>query len=177
MNIYQFNVKDQQGKDVSLENYKGKVLLIVNTATQCGLTPQYAGLQKLHETFEGEDFEILDFPCNQFLEQAPEDSQGIKGFCEQNFGLTYEQMGKLEVNGENQDPLYKYLKEEKPEDVTNEASKGLMDKLESIGEGREGSDIKWNFTKFLVDKEGNVVERFSPSVTPEELEEKIRELL
>lgn len=177
MGFYDFTVKDMSDQDVSLEKYRGKVVLVVNTATQCGLTPQYAGLQDLHETFRDEDFEILDFPCNQFLEQAPEDNEGIKGFCEQNFGLTYEQMGKLDVNGENADPLYQFLKKEKPEDKTNEDTKGLMDKLESIGQKREGSDIKWNFTKFLIDKEGNVVERFSPAVKPEEIKDKIRELL
>lgn len=177
MKIYDFVVKDMEGKDVSLKDYEGKVLLIVNTATKCGFTPQYEGLEALAQKYKDKDFEILDFPCNQFLEQAPEDNEGIRSFCVANFGLSYPQFSKLEVNGPNADPLFKYLKEEKPVDKDSPKLPGLLEKLKELGQEREGSDIKWNFTKFLIDKEGNVVERYGPVVEPQELEEAIDKLL
>lgn len=177
MSLYDFNVQNIVGETVSLGDYRDKVLLIVNTATQCGLTPQYEGLQSLYEKYHDKGFEILDFPSNQFLEQAPEDNQGIQSFCQLNFGTSYDQFSKIDVNGENADPLFVYLKDEKPVDKTNEGTEGLMDKLKELGQERFGSDLKWNFTKFLVDREGNVVERFAPNVTPEELTEDIEKLL
>ncbi len=155
--IYDFTVKDGKGQDVSLSEYKGKVLLIVNTATRCGFTPQYAGLQSLYEKYKERGFEILDFPCNQFLGQAPGTQEEIATFCETRFGVTFRQFEKIAVNGKNQIPLYAYLKSQKG---------GVM-----------GSRIKWNFTKFLIDREGNVVERFSPAVKPEQIEEHIIPLL
>ena len=157
MEIYDFKMKDNKGEEISLSNYKGKVLLIVNTATGCGFTPQYDGLQNLYEKYKDKGFEILDFPCNQFGNQAPGTAEEIESFCDARFGITFKQFAKIEVNGENAEPLYKFLKSEKG---------GIM-----------GNDIKWNFTKFLVDKNGNVVGRFASTVTPEKLEKKIEELL
>lgn len=177
MNLYDLSVKNIDEQTVSLSDYKGKVLLIVNTATQCGLTPQYEGLQKLHETFKDKDFAILDFPSNQFLEQAPEDNAGIKGFCAMNYGVEYDQFAKVDVNGEHTAPLFELLKQAKPQDKPNGATEGFLGRLKEIGQEREGSDIRWNFTKFLVDKQGQVVERYSPTVLPEEIQQDIEKLL
>ncbi|MBQ6467455.1 MAG: glutathione peroxidase [Clostridia bacterium] len=157
MSIYDFTVKDMQGNDVSLSQYEGKVLLIVNTATGCGFTPQYDGLQDLYEKYQDKGFEILDFPCNQFANQAPGSDEEIASFCTGRFGITFPQFSKIDVNGENEAPLYTWLK----------AQKG----------GVLGSRIKWNFTKFLVDRNGNVIERFAPTVTPEKLDGEVAKLL
>ena len=157
MSVYDFVMKDAEGNDVSLADYKGKVLMIVNTATGCGFTPQYNGLEELYEKYKDKGFEILDFPCNQFGEQAPGTDEEITEFCTINFGVSFKQFSKIDVNGENEAPLYTYLKGEKG---------GIL-----------GTKIKWNFTKFLVDREGNVVERYAPTVTPERMEPKIVELL
>ncbi|MBQ9276857.1 MAG: glutathione peroxidase [Clostridia bacterium] len=155
--IYDFTVKDKKGNDVSLSEYKGKVLLIVNTATGCGFTPQYDGLQDLYEKYQEKGFEILDFPCNQFANQAPGSDEEIGSFCQARFGITFPQFAKIDVNGKNQAPLYEYLKSQK---------KGAL-----------GSNIKWNFTKFLVDRDGNVVDRFAPTVTPEKLDADVAKYL
>ncbi len=157
MGIYDLTVKDAQGNEVSLSDYKGKVLLIVNTATSCGFTPQYDGLQDLYEKYQAKGIEILDFPCNQFGNQAPSSEEEIVDFCQSKYGITFKQFAKIEVNGENEAPLYTYLKSQKG--------------------GFFGSKIKWNFTKFLVDRKGTVCERFSSTVTPEKIEAKIKELL
>ena len=157
MGIYDYTVKDAKGNDVSLKDYEGKVLLIVNTATGCGFTPQYTGLQELYKKYQAEGLEILDFPCNQFGNQAPGTEEEIVTFCTGRFGVTFKQFAKIEVNGANEASLYAYLKSQK---------KGMV-----------GSNIKWNFTKFLVDRKGNVVSRFSPTTTPEQIDEKIKELL
>lgn len=157
MSIYDFTVRDASGNDVSLSEYKGKVLLIVNTATGCGFTPQYEGLQNMYEKFSGKGFEILDFPCNQFLGQAPGTEQEIVAFCKGRFGVTFKQFAKINVNGKNEIPLYTYLKEQQS--------------------GKMGSRIKWNFTKFLVDREGNVVNRFAPTDKPEDIEKFVEQLL
>lgn len=177
MSIYNYTVKDIVGESVSLDKYQGKVLLVVNTATQCGLTPQYEGLQALYKKYNEKGLEILDFPSNQFLEQAPEDNEGIKSFCELNFGTEYDQFSKLDVNGPNADPLFQYLKETKPVDKENEGTAGLIEKLDSIGQHRDLPDLRWNFTKFLIDREGNVVERYAPNFEPKELEQDIENLL
>jgi len=142
MSIYDFTVKDSKGNDVPLSNYKGKVLLIVNTATACGFTPQYKDLQDLYLKYKDQGFEILDFPCNQFGKQAPGTNDEITSFCEMKYKTTFTTFGKIEVNGDNADPLYKYLKQN---------SKGIL-----------GDSIKWNFTKFLIDREGNVIDRYAP---------------
>lgn len=155
--IYDFTVKDIHGQDVGLADYRGKVLLIVNTATGCGFTPQYDGLQDLYEQYQAQGLEILDFPCNQFANQAPGTEEEIESFCTGRFGITFKQFAKIRVNGKDEAPLYTYLKSQKS--------------------GALGKNIKWNFTKFLVDREGNVVARFAPTTTPEALEDKIKELL
>lgn len=157
MNIYDFKVKDAKGNEVSLSDYKGKVLLIVNTATGCGFTPQYKGLQELYEKYNAQGFEILDFPCNQFGNQAPGTDDEITSFCQVNYNTGFKQFAKIEVNGENEHPLFTYLKKQKG--------------------GFVGSKIKWNFTKFLVDKNGNVVDRFGSTTEPLKIEEKISRLL
>lgn len=157
ISIYDFTMKDAKGNDVNLSDYKGKVLLIVNTATGCGFTPQYEGLQDLYEKYQEQGLEILDFPCNQFAGQAPGTEEEIVDFCQSRYGVTFRQFAKIEVNGKNEAPLYTYLKKEKG--------------------GFLGDRIKWNFTKFLIDREGNVVERFAPTVKPEDIDSKIKELL
>ena len=177
MTIYDYTVENMSGDIVSLDKYRGKVLLVVNSATHCGLTPQYEGLQELYSKYNERGLEILDFPSNQFLEQAPEDNAGIRGFCELNYGLEYDQFGKLDVNGPNADPLFSFLKEQKPLDWENEATASFIDGLNQIGEKRDLPDIRWNFTKFLVNREGNVVERFAPNVTPQEIASAVEALL
>ena len=157
MNIYDFTMKDATGADVALSDYRGKVLLVVNTATGCGFTPQYEGLQDLYEKYQAEGLEILDFPCNQFLGQAPGTEAEIVDFCQSRYGVTFRQFAKIKVNGKEAAPLYHYLKKEQG---------GVL-----------GNRIKWNFTKFLIDREGRVVARFAPTVTPAELDERIKELL
>ena len=177
MSIYNFSVMDAQKNEIKLDTYKGKVLLIVNTATGCGFTPQYEGLQKLYDKYKAKGFEVLDFPCNQFLNQAPGTDEEIVDFCQTKFGVTFKTFSKIEVNGENASPLYTYLKEEVPNDLENDQSADFINKIKGLGQNPVGTNIKWNFTKFLVDREGNVVYRFSPTSKPEELEEKIVELL
>lgn len=157
MSIYDYKVKDAKGEMVDMADYKGKVLLIVNTATGCGFTPQYDGLEKLYADYNEKGFEILDFPCNQFGHQTPGTEEEIVSFCKMKFGTTFKQFAKIEVNGENEEPLYTYLKSQK--------------------KGVGGSKIKWNFTKFLVDRDGNVVDRFGSATTPEKIEKKIKELI
>lgn len=177
MKIYDFQVVDMDEKEVSLDEYKGKVLLIVNTATRCGFTPQYEGLEKLYQKYQEQGFVVLGFPCNQFLNQAPEDNEAIKGFCSLNYGITFPQFAKIKVNGDKAHPLYKFLKEEKPRDLENPNTSGFLKKIKKLGVEPLGSAIRWNFTKFLIDREGNVVERYAPLVEPEELEEAIEKLL
>lgn len=175
--IYDYKVKDSKGNIVSLEDYKGKVVLIVNTATGCGFTPQYEGLEKLYAQYKDRGFEILDFPCNQFFDQAPGSNDEIVSFCKMKFGTNFKTFGKLEVNGENADELYKFLKKEAPQAEEDAASQGLYGKLEGLGFKTTGDDIKWNFTKFLIDRNGKVVTRFAPTVEPEKLAEVIEKLL
>lgn len=176
MSIYDFTVKDNKGGDVSLEMYKGKVLLIVNTAIKCGLTPQYEALEALYKQLNAKGFEILDFPCNQFLSQAPGTDEEIGSFCTLNYGTTFPRFQKIDVNGDNAAPLYKFLKQQARE-VEDAEAKGLMEKLAQLGQRVLGSEIKWNFTKFLVDREGNVVERYAPTRKPDDLVGDIEKLL
>ena len=156
--IYDFTVSDIHGKPVKLDRYRNKVMLVVNTASQCGFTPQYKGLEALYEKLHGKGLEILGFPCNQFGEQEPGDEKEIAKFCELNYGVTFPLFAKVDVNGETAAPVYKYLKAEKP---------GLL--------GSEA--IKWNFTKFLVDRNGGVVARYAPNDTPESLEADVAKAL
>lgn len=156
--IYDFKVKDSKNKDVSLSDYQGKVMIIVNTASKCGFTPQYKELQELYDTYHEQGLEILAFPCNQFANQESGSNDDIQEFCQINYGLTFPVFGKIDVNGKEADPLYEYLKGEK-------------------GGGLLGKAIKWNFTKFLVDKEGHVVKRFSPKFKPLDMKSDIEGLL
>ncbi|MGA1933089.1 glutathione peroxidase [Arcobacter sp. YIC-464] len=158
MSIYDFKVKDIDGKEVSMSKYKDKVLLIVNVASKCGFTSQYEGLEKLFDKYKNKEFMILGFPSNQFANQEPGTNKEIKEFCTLTYGVNFDMFSKIDVNGDNEDPLYTYLKKE---------ASGVL--------GTES--IKWNFTKFLVDKEGNVLDRFAPTTEPFDIEPKIKELL
>ncbi|MDR3337524.1 MAG: glutathione peroxidase [Treponema sp.] len=157
MGFYDFIVKGRAGDDLSLEQYKGKVALVVNTATHCGFTPQYEGLQKLYASYKEKGFEILDFPCNQFGKQAPGTNDEIHSFCTMKYATTFTQFGKIEVNGKSESPLYTWLKSQK---------KGMFN-----------AKIKWNFTKFLIDRNGNVVARYGPNIKPEIIEGDVKSLL
>lgn len=166
MNIYDFTVKAQDGSDVSLADYKGKLLLVVNTATECGLTPQYAPLQEIYNEFKDQGFDILDFPCNQFLGQAPGTDNEIHTFCTGRFGITFPQFSKIEVNGENSDPLFKWLRENTTFGALDDSPLGVAIAAEAEKmdpDYKNNSNIKWNFTKFLIDREGNIVKRFEPT--------------
>ena len=176
MKIYDFTVKDMENNDVSLSCYKGKVLLVINGATGCGFTPQYDGLQKLYDKYAHEVFEILDFPSNQFLGQAPGTNEEIANFCRLNFGTEFKQFSKIEVNGPNEEPLYKYLKTT-AEEFRNQESVDFYNRVKKHTPGIKENDIRWNFTKFLIDREGNVVARFAPNITAEEIDEHIECLL
>ncbi|MEJ2768080.1 glutathione peroxidase [Mycetohabitans sp. B46] len=156
--LYSFSARSLQGDDISLEHYRGKVLLIVNTASECGFTPQYAGLQALYERYAARGLEILGFPCNQFGKQEPGDAQQIGAFCEKNYQVTFPMFDKIDVNGAHAHPLYRYLTGEAPGVLGTEA-------------------IKWNFTKFLIDREGRSVKRYAPVTQPDAIEPDIEKLL
>ena len=179
MSIYDFKVKTRSNEVVSLNDLKGKVLLIVNTATGCGFTPQYEGLEALYEKYHEKGLEILDFPCDQFGHQAPGTDDEIHEFCTMKYQTKFEQFSKIEVNGENEIPLYTYLKENAPkEEVVGLKNKMAMKAIEKISTTcKKENDIKWNFTKFLVDKEGNVIKRYDPTFKPMDMEEDILKLL
>lgn len=181
MKIYDFKFKTIDGEDATLEEYKDKVVLIVNTASKCGFTPQYKDLQKLYEKYNSEGFEILGFPSNQFADQEPSNNNEVKKFCEINFGVTFPLSEKVDVRGKDAHPLFKYLTEELPFnglDVSNISGKMLHSFLEEkFPEYLLGDSIKWNFTKFLIDRQGNVVERFESTVEPLDIEEDIKNLL
>jgi glutathione peroxidase len=159
-NVYDFTCRTASGEERPLSEFKGKVLLIVNTASKCGFTPQFEGLEKLYETYRSQGLEILGFPCNQFAGQDPGSNEEIQEFCQLNYGVSFPMFGKIEVNGSGADPLFEYLKHEAP-------GIGLLGK----------NRIKWNFTKFLVDSEGRVVRRYGPQVKPKDIEQDIAELL
>jgi glutathione peroxidase len=156
--VYDYKAKSLDGREVPLSDYQGRVLLIVNTASQCGFTPQYAGLEELYETYQDKGLAILGFPCNQFGAQEPGTSADIGAFCTKNYGVTFPMFEKIEVNGDHAHPLWQYLKNEKP---------GLLGT----------KSIKWNFTKFLVDRVGKVVERYAPNDTPASIKPAIEKLL
>ena len=179
MNIYDFTVKAQDGREVSLSEYKGKVLLVVNTATGCGFTPQYDELQDLYEEFQEKGFEILDFPCNQFGEQAPGDNEEIHSFCTGRYGITFPQFSKVDVNGENAIPLFNWLTENITFEGFGISPMGMMLSgvvKKSDKDYKNNGKIKWNFTKFLVDRKGKIVARFEPT-DMKKLKEKIEECL
>ena len=177
MTVHSFQSNLSNGEEVGLDTFKGKVLLIVNTASKCGLTSQYEGLEKLYDTYKEKGFTVLGFPCNQFGGQEPGTDEEISSFCSLNYQVEFPLFQKIEVNGENAHPLYQYLREQAPEeeiDVNSTLYKHLQNKAPEL---LEGSTIKWNFTKFLIDQEGIVVKRFSPITTPEEIENDIEVLL
>lgn len=180
MNIYDFKFNSRKGEELSMADYKGKVLLIVNTATGCGFTPQYEELQKIYEEDHDKGLEILDFPCNQFGNQAPGDNEEIHTFCKGRFGITFPQFGKIDVNGENAIPLYKWLTSNTTFEGFGSSKAGLAMsaflKLKDWNYKKSG-DIKWNFTKFLIDKEGNIVKRFEPTADLNEMKAEIEKLL
>lgn len=157
MTVYQYSAETIDGKEKLFSDYKGEVLLIVNTASKCGFTPQFDGLQKLYDTYKDEGFEILGFPCNQFGNQDPGTSDEIQAFCQKNYGVTFPMFKKVEVKGENAHPLFAYL---------TESSKGFM-----------SNQIKWNFTKFLINKQGEVIDRFAPQTDPAKLHKEVKSAL
>lgn len=179
MNIYDLKVKKRNGEEFDLNSLKGKVSLVVNTATGCGFTPQYEGLEKLYEKYHDQGFEILDFPCNQFGHQAPGDNDEIHEFCTAKYKTQFDQFAKIDVNGENESQVFTILKEQQP----NEEAKGLKNKMTMKTIAKisttctKKGDIVWNFTKFLVDKEGNAVKRYDPTFDPSEIEKDIQELI
>ena len=180
MNAFDFVVKDRKGQDVSLSDFKGKVLLIVNTATGCGFTPQYEDLQKIYDEFKDQGLEILDFPCNQFANQAPGTDEEIHTFCKGRFGITFPQYGKIDVNGEDAIPLYKWLTENSKFEGFGSDPKALM--MSGVAKAQDkdyknNGNIKWNFTKFLINREGEIIARFEPTNSMEEVKNKIKEAL
>lgn len=177
MSIYDFEVKSNKGDMVSLSKYKGKVLLIVNTATKCGLTPQYDALEALYKEYKEKGFEILDFPCNQFLNQAPGSDEEISEFCTLNHGTTFPRFAKIDVNGKEAAPLYVWLKEQASKDVGDEDSHAFEKKVKLLKPFAKEGDIKWNFGKFLIDSTGDVHTRYSPAYKPEQLKADIENLL
>ena len=178
--IYDFKVKKRDGSELDLAKMKDKVLIIVNTATGCGFTPQYEGLEKLYTDLHKKGLEILDFPCNQFGHQAPGSDDEIHEFCTAKYKTTFDQLAKIEVNGDNAEPLYKYLKEQISEDtepigMKNKLAMKAIAKLPGVS--KEIGFIKWNFTKFVVDRNGKVVYRFGPTDEPTDFADKIKELI
>lgn len=179
--VYDFSVKDRKGKDVSLKEYANEVLLIVNTATKCGFTPQYEELEKLYEKYHSQGFEILDFPCNQFGQQAPGTDESIHSFCKLTYGTEFPRFKKLKVNGEDADSLYKFLKQQKgfagwdDSHPLTPVLDGMLSKENP--EYKQSPDIKWNFTKFLTNKKGVVMARFEPTESIDNIAKQIEELL
>lgn len=155
--FYQFSAKSLQGSEIKMENYQGKTILVVNTASKCGLTPQYEGLEKLYQKYKDKGFVILGFPCNQFANQESGDEKSISEGCLINYGVSFPMFSKIDVNGENTHPIYQYLKNE---------LNGIL-----------GSNIKWNFTKFLIDSDGNPVKRFAPITKPEKIDKYLESIL
>lgn len=181
MNVHDFKVKDLKGGEVSLSEYAGKPVLIVNTASKCGFTPQYEGLEKLYQKYKDRGFVILGFPCNQFLEQEPGSNEEISEFCKLNYGVTFPIFSKIDVLGEHADPLFRFLCEQAPFagfELEKESGKKLQGSVtRHYPENLDGNSIKWNFTKFLIAADGTVSRRFEPTFTPEELDPVIEAVL
>ena len=179
MSIYDLKVKTRKGEDFDLSSLKGKVSLVVNTATGCGFTPQYEAIEKLYEKYHDQGFEVLDFPCNQFGHQAPGSDDEIHEFCTAKYKTQFDQFAKIDVNGENESKVFTILKEQQP----NEEIKGLKNKMSMRAIAKMSAtctkkgDIVWNFTKFLVDKDGNAVKRYAPTFDPNEIEKDLVEIL
>lgn len=178
--IYQFTAKGRNGTSLDLASLRGRVLLIVNTATGCGFTPQYAGLEKLYAKYHEKGLEILDFPCDQFGHQAPGSDDEIHQFCALKYNTSFDQLAKIEVNGPNADPVYKFLKAARAKDDAPEEEIAKLRELlakHNLAGAKEPGDIEWNFTKFLIDRDGNIVKRFHPTTTPETIDAEIATLL
>ena len=178
--IYQFTAKGRNGTSLDLASLRGKVLLIVNTATGCGFTPQYEGLEKLYGKYHDKGLEILDFPCDQFGHQAPGSDDEIHQFCTLKYNTSFDQFAKIEVNGPNADPIYKFLKSARARDDAPDAEIAKLRELlakHNLAGAQEPGDIEWNFTKFLIDRNGNIAKRFHPSTTPETIDAEIATLL
>ena len=179
MNVYDFTVKTRKGEEVKLSDYQGKVLMIVNTATGCGFTPQYKELQEIYDAHKADGLEILDFPCNQFADQAPGTDEEIHTFCTGRFGITFPQFAKCDVNGENAIPLYQWLTSSTTFEGFNGPAglmlSGVVKRMDK--DYKNNGNIKWNFTKFLIDREGNIVERIEPTLDMKKVKEKVEALL
>ena len=179
MTFYDFTIAKRGGGEFSSAELKGKVVLVVNTATGCGFTPQYEGIEKLWEKYNEQGFEVLDFPCDQFGHQAPGSDDEIHEFCTGRYKTQFEQMSKIEVNGENEHPIYTFLKEKQPdEEIKGLKNKAAMNMIKPLSTTcKKPGDIKWNFTKFLVDRDGNVVKRWDPTFKPEDMDADIAALI
>ena len=177
--IYSFKTLSNKGAEVELSQYKGKVLMIVNTASKCGFTPQYDGLEALYQKYKDRGLVILGFPCDQFAGQEPGSNEQIEEFCRINHGVTFPLMAKTDVNGENAEPVFEYLKSQAPtEEYKGLKAKATRTMLKGISKtARKDSDILWNFTKFLVNRDGTVIKRYAPVTTPEEIEKDLQEML
>ncbi len=177
--IYSFKTLSNKGAEVELSQYKGKVLMIVNTASKCGFTPQYDGLEALYQKYKDQGLVILGFPCDQFAGQEPGSNEQIEEFCRINHGVTFPLMAKTDVNGENAEPVFEYLKSQAPtEEYKGLKAKATRTMLKGISKtARKDSDILWNFTKFLVNRDGTVIKRYAPVTTPEEIEKDLQEML
>ena len=179
MGIYNLKVKTRKGEEFDLSSLKGKVSLVVNTATGCGFTPQYEAIENLYEKYHEKGFEVLDFPCDQFGHQAPGSNEEIREFCTAKYKTQFDQLAKIEVNGENESLVFKVLKEQQPnEEVKGFKNKMAIKAIQKISTTcKKKGDIVWNFTKFLVDKDGNAVKRYDPTFNPSEIEKDLIELL
>ena len=177
MSIYDFTIYDVKQKEVPMSDFTGKLLLIVNTAPRCGYASQYHGLEKLHERYHTAGLEILDFPCNQFLNQAPGEDLEIMTECQLRFGIEFKTFAKIKVNGRHEHPMYRYLKDHAPEELTPTSIGAIRRFFRLFKSRRKRLDIRWNFTKFLVDRNGHVIQRFAPNFLPEDIEPYISTLV
>ena len=179
MKIYDFKALTSRGKELDFAQFEGKVLLIVNTASKCGFTPQFKGLEELNKKYKDQGLVIIGFPCNQFKEQDPGSDGQIEEFCQLNYGVTFQIMKKIDVNGENADPIFVYLEEQAPAEeykgLKAKAAKALFKKISDTA--KTESDIQWNFTKFLISRDGKTIQRFAPTAEPKDFEKNIAELL
>ena len=177
--IYDFKALTSKGKELDFAQFEGNVLLIVNTASKCGFTPQFAGLEALNQKYKDKGLVVIGFPCNQFKEQDPGTDSQIEEFCQINYGVSFQIMKKIDVNGSSADPIFEYLKEQAPTEAYNglkaKAAKALFKTISNSVE--KDSDIKWNFTKFLISKDGNTIKRYSPTTEPEKMESDIETML
>ena len=177
--IYEFKALTSRGKELDFKEFEGKVLLIVNTASKCGFTPQFAGLEELNQKFKDKGLVVIGFPCNQFAEQDPGSDSEIEGFCQLNYGVTFQIMKKIDVNGANADPIFEYLKSQAPTEeykgLKAKAAKTLFKKISKSVE--KDNDIKWNFTKFLISKDGETIKRYAPTTEPKDFEKDVESML